>query len=86
MDYCGGTYISQVVASSPKKAMVKAVQNLEVSEIQGLGEKTKEILWKSILDEDVIPVRDVQNVWCSMTDARGKQALLNLVQTDLAKS
>ena len=87
MDYCGGTYISQVTAPSVKKAMMTGVQNLDTSGIVGLGTITKELLSKSLVEDgEPTRVKGVQNVWCSTPDARGKLAMLTLVQTDVGKS
>ena len=87
MDYCGGTYISQVTAPSVKKAMMTGVQNLNTSAIFGLGTKTKELLSKSLTqDGEPTPIKGVKNVWCSTPDARGKLAMLTLVQTEVEKS
>ena len=42
MEYAGGTYISQVKATSPQKATVKWAKQLNVSEIHKFGQVSKE--------------------------------------------
>ncbi len=83
MDYIGGTYISQVSAPSPKAAMVKAAKKLEVSEIQGLGIRTRERLVQQVTEDPPVPLTGVQNVWCTIADLRGHHVLMNLVQTEV---
>ncbi len=71
MDYLGGTYISQVNAASPKRAFVKAAQELDQSQISGLGMKTKETLIKHVKTEEPVRLVGVENVWCNIADLRG---------------
>ena len=83
MDFQGGTYISQVNASSPESACVKWAENLETSEIQGLGSKGKNFLIEEMKKEPPVALNGVSNVWCSWASIYGKSALINLVQTEL---
>lgn len=46
LEYKGGTYLSQISAASPQEALMKWSERLNVNEIKGLGEKTKEQLIK----------------------------------------
>lgn len=53
MEFRGGTYVSQVESSSLLKACVKWAKGLEVSEIYGFGQSSKqnlieEINWKNL--------------------------------------
>lgn len=82
MEFAGGTYISQVNASSPKSACVKWAQELNVKEVEGLGEKSREVLAAEMKDADPILLNGVSNVWCVNAYIRGKFSLVNLVQTD----
>lgn len=83
MEYAGGTYISQVKASSPKSASVKWAQHIDVNQVRGLGEKSKLMLIKEIKNRNPTPINDVLNTWCVWLDIRGKSALVNFVQTEL---
>lgn len=87
-DYAGGTYISQVVASDPKSAIIAWAQNLEVESIPGLGVKSKQSLLQEIQQEETIVVSldDVVNVWCFVLRARGKLMLVNFVETNPSPS
>ena len=51
MEYAGGTYLSQVKASSPKSACVKWAQRLDDSLVKGLGRKGKETLISQMKEE-----------------------------------
>ncbi len=82
MDYEGGTYISQVYASSEKTACRKWAENLEVSRIAGFGTKSKEILINEIEDEEPVSINNVSNVWCSSALIRGKLALVTFIRTE----
>jgi hypothetical protein len=81
MEYAGGTYISQVKASSPKSACLKWAQKLGDSEVQGLGLKGKESLIEQMKEETPVALDGVSNVWCNSALVRGKLALINLVRT-----
>lgn len=83
MEFAGGTYISQVNASSPKSACVRWAQELNVREIEGLGGKSQEMLVVEMKDVDPIPLNGVSNVWCVRAYIRGKFPLINFVQTDV---
>jgi hypothetical protein len=82
MGYAGGTYISQVHASSQKAACVKWAQKLNVSDVQGLGIKGKESLIQQMKDESPVSLTGTVNAWCTSALIRGKLALINLVRTD----
>lgn len=81
MDFQGGTYISQVNASSPKSACVKWAENLETAKIQGLGLKGKGFLIEE-MKEPPVALKGVLNTWCTSTLIFGKGAYINLVQTE----
>ena len=82
MDYAGGTYISQVNASSEKSACVKWAQKHDVSAIQGLGQKGKQSLIQQMKDESPVALTATVNAWCTGAFIRGKYALINLVRTE----
>ena len=82
MEYAGGTYISQVKASSPKSACVKWAQQLDDSQVNGLGLKGKESLIEQMKEESPIALDGISNTWCNSVLIRGKLALINLVRTE----
>jgi hypothetical protein len=82
LDFQGGTYISQVRASSPRSACIKWAENLEINEIEGLGEKGQGKLIEEMKRELPVPIKGVINVWCTSALIRGKGASINLVQTE----
>jgi DNA polymerase/3'-5' exonuclease PolX len=82
MDYKGGTYISQVNASSVKTACKKWAENLKVSRIVGFGTKSKEILINEIEHEEPVSINNLINVWCVSALIRGKLALVTFIRTE----
>ncbi len=82
MDFKGGTYISQVSAPSEKTACRKWAEDLHVSEIVGLGIKGKEILIIEMENEEIVPIKNLKNVWCVSALIRGKLALITFVKTE----
>jgi hypothetical protein len=82
MDFQGGTYISQVNATSPESACIKWAENLETSEIPGLGSKGKNFIIEEVKKEPPVTLKGVSNSWCTILDVYGKRALINLVQTE----
>jgi hypothetical protein len=81
LDFKGGTYISQVIADSPKAALICWSKCLETDVIAGLGKKKKKQITEKTISEDVVSLNDVTNVWCA-TFLLGKNfALVNIVQT-----
>jgi hypothetical protein len=85
MEYAGGTYISQAKASSPKLACVKWAQSLDVSQMSGLGGKSKESLIEQMKDESPTPIDGVLNTWCASALIRGDLVLVNFVLTENGK-
>jgi hypothetical protein len=83
MDYLGGTYISQASGASPELALLRAVKELDVSGVQGLGTKTKESLIRQLKEDAPTPLTGLQNVWCISAEVGGHLVLMNLVQTEL---
>jgi hypothetical protein len=82
MEFVGGTYISQVSASSPKSACVKWAETLDVAQITGLGVATKKSLVEQMKDDFPVPLNGLVRAWCKTALVRGNLALINLVQTE----
>jgi hypothetical protein len=81
MEYAGGTYISQVEASSPKKACVEWLLNLNPRMVSGLGKKGKMLLVEKMAQAEPTPVNEVLNTWCISANVSGEMVLVNLVRT-----
>jgi hypothetical protein len=81
MEYEGGTYISQVMASSPKSACVKWAESLDASGIYRFSETGKSILVEEMKKEFPVAIKGVLNTWFSSALILGKRANINLVQT-----
>src|SRR5215204_3168572 len=82
LEYAGGTYISQINASSPNSACVKWARSLEVSQVSGLDLKGKESLVKQLEEEEPDPLDGLVNAWCASALVQDELALINLVQTE----
>ncbi|MFN2597187.1 MAG: hypothetical protein ABR563_08390 [Pyrinomonadaceae bacterium] len=81
MEYAGGTHVSQVRASSPKSACVKWARELDVSQVEGLGVKSKQSLIDQMETESPAALDGMLNAWCTTALLRGELALINLVRT-----
>ena len=82
MEYAGGTYVSQVTASSPKSACVKWAQEMDAAQVSGLGRKSKETLIEEMKAEAPVALDGLANSWCATARIRGGLALINIVQTE----
>jgi hypothetical protein len=82
LDYVGGTYVSQVSAGSPKEAIIKGAQNLNVSEVWGLGSKGKQLLVEQMREDEPVALNGLANVWCGSALLRGKSVLITLIATE----
>src|SRR5437868_12494088 len=85
MEYAGGSYVSQIKASSPKSACVKWARALDVENIEGLGQSSRLELIKEMVEEAPIPIQNTLGVWCITSLLRGKLALITFVQTEKPK-
>jgi len=81
LEYAGGTYVSQVVASSPKDALVKWTRQLDASVVWGMGKKSLEILRDDMREETPVPLTGLNNIWCTDALIRGKGSTIHVVQT-----
>lgn len=82
MDFADGTYISQVHAPSTPSACVKWAEELNVSELKGIGIKNKELLISQMKEEVPQPLDGIFNAWCAAAKLRGGLALINIIQTE----
>jgi hypothetical protein len=81
MDYKGGTYISQIEEVSLKTACNKWAKQLNTNEIYGLGEKSKALLKMLSLEEEIVAINGLNNVWCFTAFIRNSLVLVNIVKT-----
>ena len=81
LDYRGGTYISQIRASTPKLAILKGADLLDPNEVSGLGPHSKILLRAALNESGPVRLEGLENVWCSTASIRGNLALINLVKT-----
>jgi hypothetical protein len=82
MEYVGGSYVSQVKASSAKVACVKWAKALDVEKVVGLGQSSKLALVKEMREEIPVAIQNTLGVWCVTALLRGKLALITFVQTE----
>ena len=81
MEFKGGTYISQVSATSPRLACVKWAKHLKAEEIFGLGQRGQLALIKEMQEEKPVRIHYTKGVWCVSALIRGQLALVNMVRT-----
>ena len=82
MEYAGGSYVSQTKAASPKSACVKWAQQLNVSAVEGLGQRSKSELIKEMREGTPTPIRNTLNTWCTTALIRGKVAIITVIHTE----
>lgn len=81
MAFGGGKYISQVHAENEKAAMEEWSKALDVSQIEGMGEKVKTDLVRKIVDEEPIEIKGCEYVWSFLIHAMGKPCDVDFVLT-----
>jgi hypothetical protein len=81
MEYAGGTHVSQIKASSPKTACIKWARDLDISQVEGLGLKSKDSLIEQMRTEPPVALDAMSNAWCATALLRGELALINVVRT-----
>jgi len=86
-DYQGGTYIKQVRARTPFKALIAWSRLLSPGEIPGLGERRLARLVQE-LEMDAydlyqpVELTGMTNAWCTGAPPGG---IVNIVKTDLSR-
>ena len=86
MEYAGGSYVSQVKASSPKSACVKWARELNGSAVEGLDQRSKSALVKEMNEGKPTPIKTTLSVWCTTALIRGKVAIITLIQTEVVNA
>jgi hypothetical protein len=85
LDYRGGTYISQIKASSPLKALTSWADALDYTQVQGIGSKGKVKLKETIKERIVGPptqVEGIKNTWCFSSVLHGHLVLIHITKTE----
>ena len=84
MEYEGGLYFSQVRAASVKAACMAWARKLDVSQVKGLGAKSKLLLIEEMKEESnhMVSIKGVINVWCTSALVRNKLVLVDFIQTE----
>jgi len=84
MDFRGGTYIYQIDAAELQKAFEIWANNLNVSEVKYLGDKSKDFLLnnKDELTEFLNPIDTVKNIWHTSFDFKTGTASIHVIKTD----
>ncbi len=80
LDYKGGTYVSQVKASSPRRALAAWAETLQEADINGLGSSAKKKLINQI-NQPPTPLNHIKNTWCYSALLRGDLALIHFTMT-----
>jgi hypothetical protein len=82
MDYLGGTYISQVKASSIREAMSKWLRGLKIEEIEKFTREDQESLIKhDFEDEEPVLITGIKNVWNFNIRTRKGFGVVHFVKT-----
>ncbi|HEY1939275.1 MAG TPA: hypothetical protein VGJ33_15185 [Candidatus Angelobacter sp.] len=79
LNYKGGTYISQVVAESPKAAIRKWFTGISDPDLAA-WEVTNEKL-SELSDDEPLPLDNCLNVWCASSSGKHGLLLLNIITT-----
>lgn len=80
LEYDGGTFVSQVWASSIEIAKLKWCGNLSFEAIEAPISQRESFL-KSVADEVAVPVSGLGHVWCLAPSLGNKMALVHIVET-----
>jgi len=83
MDYCGGTYISQVEESSAGKALLAWALSLDPAPIAKFDDRRKLELIAEVQSDDarLVPLNGLVNSWCTSVLTSGGSALVNVIAT-----
>lgn len=81
-EFEGGTYVSQVRGEAPRLAMRVWAENLETSQIKGLGPRVKEEILQAIEAEEPVLLGGLESVWCFTLNPLGRFCIVNFVATN----
>lgn len=80
-EFRGGTYISQVKETDLRAAMILWSRNLNLKQIQFLGEKGKSELQKELENESPTSIHGVDNVWFFSIRIKSGILMVNVIET-----
>lgn len=82
MNYLGGTYIDQVVASNETEAMRVWIKQLDSSEIKGFSALDKKRIINNNFDDEIpVSIKGVKNVWFCLIDTKKGYGHVNIIKT-----
>lgn len=84
MNYLGGVYIHQVLATDELDARYKWLNSLDIKEIKGFEEHHRQrLLTENFIDETPVLITGCANVWCFSLkiSLRKESALINIIKT-----
>ncbi len=82
MNYFGGTYIEQVVASNEIDAMHLWIQCLKISEIKGFSILDQKRIIKNNFDDEIpVPIKRMRNVWFCLVNTKKGYGHVNIIKT-----
>ena len=81
MEYCGGTYISQVEEDSAGEALLAWAINLDPAPIAKFDEPRKLELIAEVQGDNAVPLDGLVNAWCATALISGDLALVNIIAT-----
>ena len=81
LDFEGGTYLSQVEASTFKSAPAVWASNLAPGEVRGMREASIRELGAAMAENTPIQLNGLVHAWCVSALVRGRLALVHFVQT-----
>jgi hypothetical protein len=80
LDYCGGTYLFQVNADSPSKALWRWVNELKDEDMKQLM-ISRILLSSALRGGKPLPVHGVSNAWCCSATIDDRLLLINIIAT-----
>ena len=81
-DYKEGTYLSQFEGDNPKQALHNWAKKYDLNQIEGMGESERTEVIEELLDEDLMPIKTLSNVWCASSTVNNNLLLIHIVKTN----
>jgi hypothetical protein len=85
IEYDGGTYISQWIAASPKKALSKWMRLFDFSVIPRVRASWLDAFRKDMISEHPTRISGTKGVWCAGGILGNKLMIINVVRTSITK-
>ena len=86
MEFRGGTYISQIYASSHLEAPLKWAHSLEIQDIPFMGPKSHAELIRCLSEQEPTPLAGLRNAWCLHSLVSTGSVLIHYFETVPAES